>query len=267
MSANQPDWNAIAEKFDLWLPYIAPVTEQLIRRLDPGHGERILDVACGTGEPALTLARRVGGATIIGVDAAPGMVAVATAKAAREGLDHVRFDTMPGERLDFADGRFDAVICRFGVMLFADPVAGLGEMWRVLRPGGRFALAVWGEYAENSSFHMTAQVVEPLLPEGQRMPFDKITSLGIPGTLEAALEAAGFTRFEVTRHGLDYVFPDFDTWWNLLEASAILAEQLRHIGPDRRARVRDEIAALAAAYHRDGQLVLPHVYLVASGQK
>jgi len=61
MSGNQPDWGAIAEKFDLWLPHIAPVGESLLQALGARPGERILDPGSGTGEPALTLARRLGG--------------------------------------------------------------------------------------------------------------------------------------------------------------------------------------------------------------
>src|SRR4030067_605673 len=105
---NQPDWDKIAEKFDLWLPHIAPVGETLLAALDAQPGERILDLASGTGEPALTLARRLKGHTnILGVDAADGTVRVAQAKVARDRLPGISFQCRPAEKLAFGDNSFD----------------------------------------------------------------------------------------------------------------------------------------------------------------
>ncbi len=266
MRNTQPDWNRIAEKFDLWLPHLAPVSQQLIRALDPGYGETILDVACGTGEPALTLARRVGDADITAVDAARGMVDVAKKKAEREQLS-IHFDTMPAERLRFEDDRFDAVICRFGVMLFDHPVEGLKQIRRVLKPGGRYALAVWGELDRLSSFKLTADAIDPLMADDNKTPMARVTSLGIPGAMQAALTEAGFEQFEIVEHNLLYTFDHFDAWWNLIEASEILAAQLGALNPAQQAQVKGEIATQARAYESDGKLVMPHTYLVASGTK
>ena len=103
---NQPDWNRIAEKFDIWLPQIAPVGEALLDSLDIVPGDRVLDLASGTGEPALTLARRNrGDIEIVGIDSAEGMVRVAQAKVGAENLSGIRFECMPAEDLRFADHR------------------------------------------------------------------------------------------------------------------------------------------------------------------
>lgn len=268
MSTEQPDWNLIAEKFDLWLPYIAPVGDQLLSRLGATPNEHILDVACGTGEPALTLARRLGDqCEIVCVDAAEGMVRAAKAKADKQKLSGIRFDTMPAEELDFPDNYFDRVMCRFGVMLFEDPIAGLAEMWRVLRPGGSFSLAVWGEPEAQSSFGMIAEVFDPLLPDDKKTPFSKITSMGLPGALDAALQAAGFGVSTITRHELHYTMESFEEYWSLLEESAILKTQLDALSSSQRSTVRDEIAHMAKTYHKEGKLVLPHIYLLVSGTK
>lgn len=268
MSQDQIDWNLVAEKFDLWLPHIQPVGEVLIDKLEAAPGHRILDVACGTGEPALTLARRLGkDARITAVDAAEGMVGAARRKAKREGLESIRFEAMAAESLTFEDDTFDRVICRFGVMLFKDPVAGLAEMWRVLRPGGRFSLAVWGDMDATTSFRIVTEILEPRLPKGSGSPFMQVTSLGQPGALEAALETAGFQGFEITRHQLDYTFADFATYWELVEQSGVLKKQFDALSEDDRRAVRDEVGTAVRAYHQDGRLVLPHAYLVASGSR
>jgi ubiquinone/menaquinone biosynthesis C-methylase UbiE len=265
-NVGQPDWNRIAQKFDLWLPHIAPVGETLIERLDLHPRDRVLDLACGTGEPGLTLARRYGDEVgILGVDAAEGMVNAARAKVEKEGLRGIAFKVMPAEDLALPDGGFDRALCRFGAMLFKDPVKGLSEMHRVLAPGGRFAIAVWGE--RMSAIEMAAKALEPHLPEDSGPPFAQITSLGAPGALEAALEAAGFTGFEVTQHSLDYRFPNFEAYWDLVEESAMLADLMGQMSPEQQDAVRDEVASLATAYHAPEGLVLPHVYLIASGPR
>ncbi|MDH4230251.1 MAG: methyltransferase domain-containing protein [Nitrospirota bacterium] len=262
------DWNLVAEKFDLWLPHIAPVGEELLKVLRADASHDILDVACGTGEPALTLARRIGpGARIVAVDAAEGMVNAAATKARREGVAGIRFEAMPAEALRFADDTFDRVLCRFGVMLFQDPVAGLGEMWRVLKPGGRYAFAVWGDLDETSSFRILTEVLEPILPKGERSPFLQVTSLGSEAALTAAMESAGLANYRVTRHKLNYVFPDFDTYWDLAEASGVLKRQMDTLQHDQRTRMRDEVARMMDTYHNNGELVLPHVYVVVSGTR
>lgn len=265
-SQGQPDWNRIAQGFDLWVPHIAPVGEALIERLDLHPGDRVLDLACGTGEPGLTLARRYGDeVNILGVDAAEGMVGVARAKAGKEALRGIAFKAMPAEALDLEDATFDRVICRFGVMLFKDPGKGLREVHRVLKPGGRFAVAVWGE--EMTAIHMSAKALKSQLPPDADPPFAQITSLGAPGVLEGLLEGAGFRGFSVTRHNLDYRFKDFEAYWDLVEASAMLEDVMKDFTPAQRDAVRDEVAGLATAYHGDQGLVMPHTFLVASGGK
>jgi ubiquinone/menaquinone biosynthesis C-methylase UbiE len=265
MSENQPDWNVVAERFDLWLPYIAPANTDLLAALDPGYGETILDVACGTGEPALTLARRVGDAKITAVDAAEGMLGVARKKAENEGLTDITFECMPAEQLTFPDNHFDAVSCRFGVMLFDDPAAGLKQIQRVLKPGGRYALAVWGPAETQSSFKLISDVIDPLMEEGKKTPLAKISSLGAPGGFEDALKGAGFNDITVTRHDLIYRFKDFSEWWELLLNSAVLSVQIDALSSEQLADVTAELERRSHEYLVDGTLLLPHTYLVAGG--
>ena len=102
-------------------------------------GQRVLDVACGTGVLAREAARRVGlSGAVSGLDPAPGMLAVA-----RRSAEVVDWREGVAESLPYADGQFDAVVSQFGLMFFADRVQALREMRRVLRPAGRLAVAVW----------------------------------------------------------------------------------------------------------------------------
>jgi len=266
-SATPLDWNRIAQKFDVWLPHLAPVGDALVTALAPRRGDRILDLASGTGEPALTLARHYAELTVTGVDAAAGMVAVAQDKAAREGLANIRFQCMAAEQLRFADERFDRAVCRFGLMLFEDPLQALREIGRTLRRGGRFALAVWATPETMTSLRWTYEVLKDRLPEAHHPPLHLATSLGGSGVLEHLLREADFCEFVIDNRTVHYRFASFDTYWDLLEASDLLSDQYQALPESERAAVRDEIRRRAASCMGDEGLVLPHQYRLASGYK
>lgn len=123
----------------------AAATSAMVDALAPEPGQRILDVATGTGDPALTLARHVArGGRVTCADLSAGMLAAARANARAEGVDNVDFVIAGGDALPFLDESFDAVSCRFGIMFILDALGALREMRRVLVPGGRAALMVWG---------------------------------------------------------------------------------------------------------------------------
>ena len=264
---NQPDWDKIAEKFDIFLPQIAPVGEALLEALDARPGDKVLDLASGTGEPALTLARRQPHVRITGIDAAEGMVRVAQKKVAVERLSNIAFSAMPAERLTYGDNEFDKILCRFGVMLFQDPPQGCREMHRVLKPGGRFALAVWSTPETMTTMQWAMQVFKDRVPEEHQPPLAKVTSLGHPGILDELLRGAGFSAFQVTPHRFDYQFASFEEYWHLMEASDILKQQFDALPAAARHTIRDEIARFARDFHTDRGLVIPHEYLLAVGTK
>ena len=117
-----------------------PVNETLVASAEIVPGERVLDVATGTGHAALAAARA--GAHVTGIDYVPGLLEIARARAAAEHLD-VRFIEAPAEQLPFADGSFDVALSAIGVMFAADHGRAAAELVRVVRPGGRVAVASW----------------------------------------------------------------------------------------------------------------------------
>lgn len=264
---NQPDWDRIAEKFDFLLPQIAPVGEALLEVLAVAPGDRVLDLASGTGEPALTLARRQPHAVITGIDAAVGMVRAAREKASAERLGNISFETMPAERLSFADQTFDKALCRFGVMLFEDPLKGCREIRRVLKPGGTFACAVWSTPETMTTMHWAAQAFKNRVPEEHQPPIAKATLLGKSGALDELLRSAGFTNLRIMPRRFDYQFESFEDYWDTMEASDILKQQFNTLPAAERADVRDEIARFARDFQTDHGLVIPHEYLLAAGCK
>ncbi|NOZ54423.1 MAG: class I SAM-dependent methyltransferase [Gammaproteobacteria bacterium] len=265
---NQPDWDKIAEKFDLWLPQLAPVGEAILEKLGAKSGDRIIDLGSGTGEPALSLARKMTGqVTITGIDSADGMVNVAQQKVIDEKLQGIEFRTMSAEQIRFEDNQFDRALCRFGVMLFDDPLKGLKEMRRVLKPNGYFSLAVWGAAETMLTLYWTYEAFKNRIDEDLYPPLAKVTSLGAPHTMETLLKKAGFHEFTIEPITFHYKFKSFDAYWDTVEASDILKMQYDALPDEQKPEIRNEVSRFARNFIKDGTLTIPHEYLLVSGKK
>jgi ubiquinone/menaquinone biosynthesis C-methylase UbiE len=131
------------------------------RVADAAHiesGQHVLDVACGTGVLTSAVVERVGPqGSVIGLDVNEGMLAVAQKKAPQIQWKHGRAESLP-----FEDGSFDAVVSQFGLMFFEDRAAAIREMSRVLRPGGRLAVAVWDRLENTPGYAAMATLLERL---------------------------------------------------------------------------------------------------------
>ena len=140
-------WDLAAADYEpLWREQLARAQTKLLACAAPARGERVLDVACGTGLVALDAARAVGPeGCVLGTDISDQMVEAARRRAEGQGLSNVTFKRMDAENLALPDAGFDVAFCALGLMYFPDPLRAVREMRRVLRPGGRLALAVWGE--------------------------------------------------------------------------------------------------------------------------
>jgi SAM-dependent methyltransferase len=139
----------------------AHVSERLLDAAGVGRGHRVLDVACGRGEPALRAAHRVGPAgRVVAVDVDPVVVRVCAARAAAAGLAHVDARVCAAAAVDRDLGEFDVVTCRFGLMYVATPVLALQRLRRVLVDDGRLAVALWGRRDEIAWWRVPRDVTE-----------------------------------------------------------------------------------------------------------
>lgn len=174
--------------FRQWGPIIAGEA-----RIEPGN--RVIDVACGTGALALAALDRVGpDGSVIGLDPNADMLGVARRK-------NSRIDWRDGqaERIPFADRTFDAAISQFGLMFFADRPQGLREMMRVLKPGGRLAVAVCDELARSPGYAALAALLDQLFGDRIADAFRAPFVLGDPVGLQSLCSEAGIERAEVKR--------------------------------------------------------------------
>jgi ubiquinone/menaquinone biosynthesis C-methylase UbiE len=196
-------WQQAAEAWNRWEPtlrdWLGPATEVMLDLAHVGPGSRVLDVASGTGEPAITAAKRVGpGGHVLATDIAPNLLAFARQAAERQGVGGVlETREMDGEHLDLPADSFDAVLSRVGLIYFPDQQAALAGMRRVLKPGGRVGAIVYTTPERNRFFSLPVSIIRrhaqlpPPLP-GQPGPF----SLGSPGVLAEAFRQAGFREIE-----------------------------------------------------------------------
>jgi len=190
-------WDLAADAYEgLWQGQLSPAHQRLLQLAPPTAGERVLDVACGTGLIALAAAEQVGEAgQVTGVDISGRMVAVAERRAEALGLANTRFARMEGECLDCEDASFDLLYCALGLMYMPEWDHALRQMHRVLRPGGRIALAVWGERGRCGW-----SAVFPIVDAEVRSDVCPLFfQLGHPGMLAALCRAAGFVDLHEQR--------------------------------------------------------------------
>lgn len=182
-------WDMAADAYEfLWRGQLSTAHQRLMQLSPPAVGERVLDVACGTGLIALEAADRVGHAGhVTGVDISDRMVAASRERAEALGLHNVDFLRMDGESLSCADG-FDVVYCALGLMYMPDPLQAMREIHRVLRPGGRVALAVWGE-RRNCGWSAVFPIVDAEVSSDVCPLFFQ---LGYEGALTQLCHEAGF---------------------------------------------------------------------------
>ena len=194
------NWSERAAKWQRWHPILTEwwqsVTDLLIDWTEPAPGMRILDIASGTGEPALSLALRVGpNGLVTATDVIPEMVSIAAENAKQQGITNMRFEQADAGALPFPDASFDRVTCRFGVMYFPDVPGALHEVRRVLRPGGRAVFAVWGPLEQMDYLTSTLSVLLRYHPSPPPVPAPETPhplKFARTGTLSTALHAAGF---------------------------------------------------------------------------
>lgn len=246
------------------------LNERIVDLAEVREGHRVLDLATGIGEPALTAARRVGSTgRVLATDLAPPMLAIASERAAELGLTNVVFREMDAEALEIGPGSFEAATSRWGVMLFPDPIAAARGVHRALKPGARFAAAVWGPpervpFLAIPHVVVTRELHAPPPPSGTPGPF----SLAADGALEAVMASAGFrdARTEVLTVVFEFASPgEYARFLGDLSAtmrkaiaeqpadvqkrvwSEVERESARYVLPDGRLRFANEVRCVSAA--------------------
>ncbi|GMT42730.1 MAG: methyltransferase [bacterium] len=183
-----------------------------LARIKPG--DKVMDVATGIGEPAVTAARIVGpSGCVVATDQSPQMLAVAQERARALELSNMEFREMDGELLDLPEKPFDAVLCRWGLMFMPDRQSALKSIRRHLADGGRFAAAVWDVPQKVQSISLNVEILRKVLkapppPEGAPGPF----AMADTDALKLSFEQAGFNNVQIERKTVTFAWPSADAY-------------------------------------------------------
>jgi ubiquinone/menaquinone biosynthesis C-methylase UbiE len=258
-----PRWGERADELDA---RGAVVAERLLDATRPVPGERVLELACGPGGLGLAAARRVAPGEVVVSDVVRDMVEIAGARARALGLANVSCRVLDLERIDEPDESYDVVLCREGLMFAVDPGGAARELRRVLRPGGRAGIAVWGPRERNpwlaSVFDVvSAELGRPLPPPGVPGPF----SLADAAELGRLLGDAGLEDVDVSELPVPLEAPSFDAWWARTSTIAgPLVQHLAALPPERAQALQDRLREAIAPYATADGLRFPGVTLIAT---
>ncbi len=263
-------WAAMAPGWDQWRAQLAealtPVREWLIRELAPHPADTVLELGAGTGDTGFEAAAILGwGGRLISSDFSAEMIDVARRRGAELGLENVDYLVLDAERMALDADSVDGVLCQSAYMLVANPAAALAETRRVLRPGGRVALSVWGAPERNTWGSIGGMI---LVQRG----YMQLPEPGAPGVFSMAseertralLEGAGFVAVRTEEVPVRFAFRDIDDYerW-LIDVAGPFAIVLRGLPEGEREVLKAKLAEAFVPFATDGGYELPGSALCA----
>jgi len=266
-------WEKVSAAWRKWNPFIMefmrPMGEAIIERLEIKEDDIVLDVAAGTGEPGLTIAAIAQKGSVTGTDLSEGMLQIATANATAKGLKNYSTQAANVCELPFDDNTFTKVSCRMGFMFFPDMQLATNEMYRVLKPGGRIAISVWG--APEKNFWYTAMMnvvnkhIEPVPAQPDAPGMFRCAK---PGLVTEIFEQAGFKHTGEQEMSGKVDFIDADTYWaNRVELSESIIAALNNVGDATITAIRNDVYAIINANSTNGRALLDYNVNIIYGEK
>jgi SAM-dependent methyltransferase len=266
-------WSGLSAGWETWdaviMDQLGPVGTAMIERLDIRDHQLHLDIAAGTGEPGLTIAKLSPNGRVVLTDLVPEMLDIASRRAAAQGITNIETKVCTAEDLPFDDATFDSVSVRFGYMFFPDLVAATAEFARVLKPGGRLCSSVWINPDENpwTSIAMqaiaTEAVVPPPDPDGPNL-----YRCAAPAAVSAPYERAGLRDVVEWDVGVELVTRSPGEYWDMISEHVSLAvAALQHVDDSARERIGARAIAAVTAFEDDGIVRVPGMARCIAGTK
>ena len=256
-------WDRAAAAYDrYWREALEPAQSLLLAWAALHPGQRVLDIACGTGLVTVEAAKAVGSSgEVIGTDLSAAMVAATQEAAARAGLTNVETLRADAEDLPAPDEAFDVALCALGLMYVPDPLRAMQEMHRVLRPGGRAAVAVWGR-RDRCGWAEIFPIVDRRVSSDVCPMFFQ---LGGEGALEHIFREAGFSDVEGERISTVLRYASAHDACGAAFAGGPVAMAYSRFDEQTRAEAHTEYLVSIAPYHDGTMYAIPGEFVVVSG--
>ena len=250
------------------LKFFSQGAEALVDFAGLARGQKILDVATGTGHAALYAGIKVGAdhGSVVGIDIAEEMVHLANSYARTLLRDNVRFELMDSEQTTFADNTFDAVLCSYGIFFLPDMANGITEWKRVTKPGGWVCFSAFGDTAfqpQSDLFEDCIRQFGAVIPDKKR-PFGW-QRLVEPQALVALLDQAGMTNVEAREVKIGYLLRDREAWWDICWNSGFRGPLAQLNASDLQQFKEEHLREVEALQGRDG-IFFDGTTFVAKGQ-
>jgi SAM-dependent methyltransferase len=246
------------------------LSEWMVDHASPRPGETVLELAAGVGDTGYLAAERIGSeGRLISTDRAPGMLDAARRRGAELGVTNAEWRDLDAERMDIADESIDVVLCRWGYMLMADPVAAMHETRRVLRPRGRLAFAVWGDPEFNAG---PTLIPEVLIEQGHLPPGESsgpgMFALSDPADVRALVESASLRLTDMAEVPVDFRYADADEFWRVHTGlSTIVTRTLRRLGEGEIEQARAATAERLEPYATGAGIEIPGVAIGVAARR
>jgi SAM-dependent methyltransferase len=253
LSAGWEKWDAVI------MDQLGPITAAIIEGLEIAEDQQHLDVASGTGEPGLSIARLAPNGRVVLTDLVPEMLDVATRRAMAQGIANIETEVCSADDLPFDDATFDSVSVRFGYMFFPDVAKATAEFARVLKPGGRLCSSVWVKPEENPWTTIAMQAIQtevlvaPPDPDGPNM-----FRCAAPGYVSALCEGVGLRDVVEWDVDVELVTGSPEQYWEMISEHVSLAvAALQQVDEPARERIRAHAIAGVSVFENDGKVRVP----------
>jgi ubiquinone/menaquinone biosynthesis C-methylase UbiE len=267
------NWNQFSQGWKKWdetnMIFLRPMGKEIIERLQLKETDHVLDIATGTGEPGLTIAKLVAKGKVTGQDLSEGMLETAMEHARAKGIANYETVCCDISELPFADNTFDAISCRMGFMFFPDMQKAADEMFRVLKPGGRIATSVWGAPAKN---FWTAGLMGTI-SKSIEMPVPPLGSPSMfrcsqPGLIAELFRKSGLRDVHESEVNGNMQPGTFAEYWEMMtEVAAPVVAAMNRATEKIKVEIKTNLGTLMVDKTENGKLSLPFSSIVISGLK
>lgn len=268
-------WDSVAVGWEKWwatLEQISQsVSDRLIQLADIQPNQQVLDIATGIGEPALTIAQRVGdGGKVVATDQSPQMLSIAQDRANKLRLTNVVFQESDAEDMNFSEGDFDAIVCRWGLMFLPNLGIALSSIHRMLVPNGKFAASVWDTPPKIPFFSFAVQTLQQMFQVPPPPPGAPTMSGLAEGVIEDKMAQVGFTNIQMEELTVNFEFSSAEEYTQLMkDIAAPLIAMLAKQSPEQQIEYWQTLEEAATQKYAtpSGGVLLPSISLCVVGQR